>query len=88
MDTITIALAAVVFILAAILWYMLGLGPACPECGTRRVSEVGREPLGMRAIPMDGGDGGGRSGVQLRYDVRYRCGECDAAWTQVETETG
>ena len=84
MDPLTVALAIVVLILALIFWFVLSLPAGCPECGARRGSEIGREPLGMRAVPMDGG---GRAGVQVRYNVRYRCGECEAAWVRVETET-
>lgn len=62
--------------------------PRCPECGSLKIGEISKEPLGMRASDYSsGGGGGGYSTSQILYRVKFRCNECQEQWTVTNTET-
>lgn len=62
--------------------------PRCPECGSRKIGVVAKEPLGMRDVNYtSGSDGGGFTSVQVAYQVTTRCNACGAQWTTTLTET-
>ena len=62
-----------------ILWYTRPR-VRCPECGSRKVGQVSKEPLGVRYLDFGGagGEGGGHSMFQFTYEVTYGCSECRA----------
>ena len=60
----------------------------CPECGSRKIGEISKEPLGMRGTGYSSGEGGGGyATTQIMYKVKYRCSECQEEWTVTKTET-
>ena len=77
-----------VFAVSALAAILLLSRPRCPECGSRNISEISKEPLGMRGTDYSSGEGGGGYGsAQLMYKVRNRCGDCQEQWTVTKTET-
>lgn len=65
----------------------IGTRPRCPECGSRKIG-VNKTTTGFRSIDYhSGGEGGGYSGVQMQYDIKYHCNNCQAQWSATATET-
>lgn len=53
----------------------------CPECGSREVRIIKKEPDGFSHADYGGGGaGGGWSAAQVYYQVAYRCAACGATW--------
>lgn len=71
-----------------ILWYTRPR-LRCPECGSLKVGQVSKEPLGMRDFnfPTTLSRGEGYTMVQISYRITYRCNECRAQWSKTITET-
>lgn len=63
-----------------------GTRPRCPECGSRKIG-VNKTTTGFRSSDY-GGEGGSHSAIQMQYDVKYCCNDCQAQWQKSETETG
>jgi len=65
----------------------IGTRPRCPECDSRKIG-VNKTTTGFRMSDSGGGgEGGGGARVQMQYDVKYRCNDCQAQWSATETET-
>lgn len=65
----------------------IGTRPHCAECGSRKIG-VQKTNTGFRASDFhSGGEGGGYTAVQMQYDVKYRCNDCQAQWSDTITET-
>jgi hypothetical protein len=64
----------------------IGTRPRCPECGGRKIG-VQKTATGFRTSDFGGGRGGGGSRVQMQYDVKYQCNDCQTKWTATITET-
>ena len=72
-------------------YYLTHSVPRCPECDSKRVQEVSKEPLGMLdggASVGAGGEGGGYGSGTVQYKITRKCIDCDAQWVSTETETG
>jgi DNA-directed RNA polymerase subunit RPC12/RpoP len=77
-----------VFTVCALAAILLLARPRCPECGSRKIGIISKEPQGMRDVGYSGGGiGGGYSSAQILYNVKYRCSACEAQWTSTITET-
>ena len=60
----------------------------CPNCGSRQVGLIRKDPQGLRSVDMHtGGSGGGYSGIQTTYAVTYQCNHCHFRWTDTIVET-
>ena len=88
MDSVLLIVGAIALIVLILLPFVpWRRGPRCPERGSRQVGRQ-RKASGMRTSDCGGGGyGGGHSSVQMQYEVRYRCNDCQATWTRTETET-
>ena len=88
MDKWLIILGAGFLLLILIFPFLpIGTRPRCAECGSRKIG-VQKTPTGMRTSDFSGGgEGGGYSAVQMHYDMKYRCNDCQAQWTATMTET-
>mgnify|MGYP002624595500 CR=1 FL=1 len=64
----------------------IGTRPRCAECGSRKIG-VQKTTTGFRSTDFGGGgEGGGGSRIQMQYDVKYHCNDCQAQWSAKETE--
>jgi hypothetical protein len=74
-------------ILGGIWWWPRPNPERCPQCGSLRIGEVSKNPLGMAVSESgSGGPGGGYTTVQVKYEVKYRCGACGAKWQKTVSE--
>ena len=82
---------AIILLLGVILALSLWLtrpDPRCPECGSKEIQEIGKEPLGLdHASWGGGGQGGGWGSARVYYRISYRCGRCGETWHRRMTET-
>ena len=88
MDNVLIILGVGALILILVFPFLpIGTRPRCAECGSRKVG-VQKTTTGFRSTDFGGGgEGGGGSRMQMQYDVKYHCNNCQAQWTATETET-
>lgn len=87
-DFVILAILIVGVLVALVVRWLTRPRPRCPECGSRQVGIVAKEPLGMRdSYIHTAGEGGGYAAVQVAYQVTSRCNECRAQWTKTITET-
>ena len=86
--SIGVALLIIVIVLVAIFPFVTRKArPRCQECKSRKIG-VEKIPLGMRTSGFcGGGEGGGYSAVQMHYEIKHRCNNCQAQWTVTTTET-
>jgi hypothetical protein len=78
-------------VFAVIGYYLARPVPRCPECDSKRVQEVSKEPMGLLdggASVGAGGEGGGYGGAAVQYKITRKCVDCNAQWVKTETETG
>ncbi len=62
-------------ILLAGWWWSKQNKAGCPHCGSLNIGEVSKKPVGLENyINPLGGE------TQLRYEVKYQCGDCMAGW--------
>ena len=68
-------------------WWSRHNRERCPQCGSLRIAEVSKNPLGMETYEGgSGGPGGGYTTVKLRYEVKYRCGVYGVKWQKTVSE--
>ncbi|MCB0169621.1 MAG: hypothetical protein KDI02_04210 [Anaerolineae bacterium] len=78
----------IVLIIIGVIWYLTRPRPRCPECGSRNVTIMAKEPLKSRYFEYpSGGPGGGGGAMQLVYKVKFGCRNCHHVWTKEITET-
>ena len=81
-----IGLVMILLILGALLvWWLTRVEITCPQCGSRKVNQVSKQMLGFQNLEYGGLEH--RSGIQANYEVKYRCGQCEAQWTTTVRET-
>ena len=78
----------ILFIIIGVVGYLTRPQPRCPECNSRNVNVLAKEPLTSRYFEYPaGGPGGGGGAMQLVYKVKFGCRDCQKVWEKEITET-